>query len=152
MDATYNDIQQWNFKDLVSVFGADPKKSKTYQVKTKQEAEDLFRNEGFCSAPYLQVCYLHRSRTMPSTNQYSLSNCICLKRTLRKRSRGLRKLLLRLMQSNKSTRSQLKQLEDYHNACMTLIMMTPWSTVFVAGNSTLKSIFLTYVLGPIARL
>ena len=55
MDATYNDIQQWNFKDLVSVFGADPKKSMTYQVKTKQEAENLFKDEGFCSAPYLQV-------------------------------------------------------------------------------------------------
>lgn len=55
MDADYNDIQQWKFKDLVSVFGADPMKSKTYQVKTKQEAEDLFRNENFSSAPYLQV-------------------------------------------------------------------------------------------------
>lgn len=55
MDATYNDIQQWKFKDLVSVFGADPKKSKTYQVKTKQEAEDLFKNKDFSSAPFLQV-------------------------------------------------------------------------------------------------
>ena len=55
MDASYNDIQQWKFKDLVSVFGADPKKSKTYQVKTKQEAEDLFKDENFSSAPYLQV-------------------------------------------------------------------------------------------------
>ncbi len=55
MDATYNDIQQWNFKDLVAVFGADPKKSRTYQVRTKQEAENLFKNEDFCSAPYLQV-------------------------------------------------------------------------------------------------
>lgn len=56
MDATYNDIQQWKYKDLVSVFGADPKKSKTYQVKTKQEAEDLFNDKDFSSAPYLQVC------------------------------------------------------------------------------------------------
>ena len=55
MDATYNDIQQWKFKDLVAVFGADPKKSKTYQVKTKQEAENLFTNGDFSSAPYLQV-------------------------------------------------------------------------------------------------
>ena len=55
MDATYNDIQQWNFKDLVAVFGADPKKSKTYQVRTKQEAENLFKDKDFSSAPYLQV-------------------------------------------------------------------------------------------------
>lgn len=55
MDAEYNDVQEWKYKDLVSVFGADPKKSKTYQVKTKQEAENLFNDENFSSAPYLQV-------------------------------------------------------------------------------------------------
>ena len=58
MDASYNDIQEWKYKDLVSVFGADPKKSKTYQVKTKQEAENLFKDENFSSAPYLQVSLL----------------------------------------------------------------------------------------------
>ena len=56
MDANYNDIQEWKYKDLVDVFGADPKHSKTYQVKTKQEAEDLFNDKEFCAAPYLQVC------------------------------------------------------------------------------------------------
>ena len=55
MDAEYNDVQGWKYKDLVSVFGADPKKSKTYQVKTKQEAEHLFNDKNFSSAPYLQV-------------------------------------------------------------------------------------------------
>lgn len=55
MDASYNDIQQWKYKDLVTVFGADPKKSKTFQVKTKQEAEDLFNDKTFSSAPFLQV-------------------------------------------------------------------------------------------------
>ena len=56
MNSSYNDIQEWKYKDLVPVFGADPNKSKTYQVKTKQEAEDLFNDEKFSSAPYLQVC------------------------------------------------------------------------------------------------
>ena len=56
MDAIYNDIQEWKFRDLVSVFGAGPKKAKTYQVKTKQEAENLFQNKEFCSASCLQVC------------------------------------------------------------------------------------------------
>lgn len=55
MDAIYNDVQNWKYKDLVSVFGAEQKNSKTYQVKTKQEAEDLFKDENFASAPYLQV-------------------------------------------------------------------------------------------------
>ena len=55
MDAAYNDVQEWKYKDLVSVFGADPKKSKTYQVKTKQEADNLFKDKNFSSAPYLQV-------------------------------------------------------------------------------------------------
>ena len=55
MDAVYNDIQQWKYKDLIPAFGADPKKSKTYQVKTKQEAHDLFNDENFSSAPYIQV-------------------------------------------------------------------------------------------------
>lgn len=55
MDAAYNDIGQWKFKDLVGVFGADPKRSKTFQVKTKQEAEDLFNDKEFCNAPYFQV-------------------------------------------------------------------------------------------------
>lgn len=55
MDASYNDIQQWKYKDLVGVFGADPHKSKTFQVKTKQEAEDLFSDKSFSAAPFLQV-------------------------------------------------------------------------------------------------
>ena len=55
MDAVYNDVQEWNYKGLVSVFGADSQKSKTYQVKTKQEADNLFKDKHFLSAPYLQV-------------------------------------------------------------------------------------------------
>ncbi|KAL8794024.1 MAG: hypothetical protein Q9195_003430 [Heterodermia aff. obscurata] len=59
MDASYNDIQTWKYKDLVSVFGADPQKSKTYAVKTKQEAEDLFRDPEFAAAKYLQFVELY---------------------------------------------------------------------------------------------
>ena len=55
MDANYNDIQEWKYRDLISVFGGDSRKAKTYQVKTKQEAEDLFQNKEFGSAAYLQV-------------------------------------------------------------------------------------------------
>lgn len=55
MDASYNDIQPWKNKDLLDVFGADPKSSKTFEVRTKQEAEKLFNDEDFSSAPFLQV-------------------------------------------------------------------------------------------------
>lgn len=55
MDATYNDIQPWRFKDLLAVFGADPKGSKTFQVKTKKELDDLFSDEEFSAAKYIQV-------------------------------------------------------------------------------------------------
>lgn len=55
MDAEYNDIQQWKYKDLLAVFGADPQKSKTFQVKTKKEVHDLFNDKKFSSAPYIQV-------------------------------------------------------------------------------------------------
>lgn len=55
MDATYNDIQEWKYGDLVSVFGGSAKKAKTFAVKTKQEAENLFLNEDFAAASCLQV-------------------------------------------------------------------------------------------------
>lgn len=55
MDASYNDIQFWKNKDLLNVFGADRNQSKTFQIRSKQEAEDLFNDKEFCSAPYIQV-------------------------------------------------------------------------------------------------
>lgn len=59
MEASYNDIQQWKYKDLVAVFGADPKRYKTYQVKTKKQADELFNDEGFSAAPYLQFVEIY---------------------------------------------------------------------------------------------
>ena len=86
MDASYNDIQQWRYKDLVGVFGADPKKSKTYQVKTKQEAEDLFKDENFSSAPYLQVGLFEARGSTNAKNDSSWS-FTCPKRTHQRHSK-----------------------------------------------------------------
>ena len=83
MDASYNDIQEWKYKDLVSAFGADPKKSKTYQVKTKQEAENLFKDENFSSAPHLQVSLLLIWVEINSDN-HSLWSCTCPKKMHRR--------------------------------------------------------------------
>ncbi|KAI9822429.1 MAG: Pyruvate decarboxylase 1 [Pycnora praestabilis] len=61
-DATYNDIAEWKFKDLMAVFGADPKKSKTFQVRTKEEVHNLFEDREFSSAPYIQFVELYMAK------------------------------------------------------------------------------------------
>ncbi|KAL8726903.1 MAG: hypothetical protein Q9166_006392 [cf. Caloplaca sp. 2 TL-2023] len=58
MNATYNDISQWDYTSLVPIFGGTTENSKTYQVKTKQEAEDLFNNKEFAAAGKLQFVEL----------------------------------------------------------------------------------------------
>lgn len=47
MHAAYNDIQQWRYKDIPSVFGATLDKCKTYQVRTKDEVKQLFGDQEF---------------------------------------------------------------------------------------------------------
>ena len=59
MDAVYNDVQQWRYKDLLAAFGASPDSYKTYQVRTKQELHDLFENKTFSSAPCIQLVELY---------------------------------------------------------------------------------------------
>lgn len=59
MDAEYNDIQQWHFKDLVKVFGAKEGTYRTYQIKTKEEITKLFADEEFNSANVLQFVELY---------------------------------------------------------------------------------------------
>ena len=55
MEAAYNDIQEWKWKDLVAAFGAKEGKARTYQVKTKGEMEELLNSKDFCAASCLQV-------------------------------------------------------------------------------------------------
>ncbi|KAL8858411.1 MAG: hypothetical protein Q9178_005092 [Gyalolechia marmorata] len=57
-EAAYNDISQWKYTDLIPTFGGTPENSKTYQVKTKQEAEDLFNDKKFAAAGKLQFVEL----------------------------------------------------------------------------------------------
>lgn len=59
MDASYNDISQWKFKDLIPTFGGTPRNSRIYQVKNKQEAEDLFTDKAFAQAEVLQFVELY---------------------------------------------------------------------------------------------
>jgi pyruvate decarboxylase len=57
-DSAYNDIGSWKHTELLSTFGADPEKSKSFQVKSKQDVHELFSNEEFSSAPYIQLVEL----------------------------------------------------------------------------------------------
>ena len=54
MNAEYNDIVKWHFKDLVSVFGASDKQARKYQIKTRDELNSLLTNDEFNSCPTLQ--------------------------------------------------------------------------------------------------
>jgi pyruvate decarboxylase len=59
MDAAYNDIQPWAFKDLVQVFGAKEGQYKTFQIKTKDQVNELLRDTQFNAAEYLQFVELY---------------------------------------------------------------------------------------------
>ncbi|KAL9106946.1 MAG: hypothetical protein Q9227_008069 [Pyrenula ochraceoflavens] len=54
MDATYNDVQNWRYKDLVAAFGADSNKCKTYQVKTREQFNSLLEDVKFSNPQHLQ--------------------------------------------------------------------------------------------------
>lgn len=62
MDAEYNDIQPWHFKELVKVFGAKEGESRTYQIKTKDQVHQLFEDKEFNSADVLQFVELYIPR------------------------------------------------------------------------------------------
>ncbi|KAK4909909.1 hypothetical protein LTR28_000112 [Elasticomyces elasticus] len=60
MDAAYNDIQIWKYKDLVAVFGGvEDKTARTFQVRSKTEVEALFSDKEFSAAPFLQLVELY---------------------------------------------------------------------------------------------
>jgi pyruvate decarboxylase len=58
MDAIYNDITPWKHTQLLDTFGADPKNSKNYQIRTKTDVERLFHDEEFCAAKCIQLVEL----------------------------------------------------------------------------------------------
>ncbi|TVY42973.1 Pyruvate decarboxylase [Lachnellula occidentalis] len=62
VDAEYNDIAAWNFKDIIKVFGAKDGSYKTFQVKTKDQVNKLFADETFNAAEVLQFVELYIPR------------------------------------------------------------------------------------------
>jgi pyruvate decarboxylase len=59
MDADYNDIQPWKFKDLMKVFSAPEGAYRTYQIHTKDEVRALFKDEKFNSADVFQFVEMY---------------------------------------------------------------------------------------------
>ncbi len=62
MDAGYNDIAPWHFKDLVGVFGAEEGNAKTFQIKSKEQVHQLFEDKQFNAAEYIQFVELYISK------------------------------------------------------------------------------------------
>ncbi|SPO01329.1 probable pyruvate decarboxylase [Cephalotrichum gorgonifer] len=54
MEAEYNDIVPWDFKELVTVFGGSDKTARKIQIKTRSELEKLFKEDEFNKAAKLQ--------------------------------------------------------------------------------------------------
>lgn len=59
MDADYNDISAWKFKDLVDVFGGTEKNSAKFQVKSVSELDKLLADKDFIAAKRLQFVELY---------------------------------------------------------------------------------------------
>ncbi len=74
-DAAYNDVQTWKYKDLLSVFGADPQQSKTFQVKTRGELDQLFSDREFAASKYIQVSHSLKSNHSVSRSRVTGREC-----------------------------------------------------------------------------
>ena len=54
MDAAYNDIAPWHFKELVTVFGGSEATARKLQARTRAELERLLVEDEFNAAEKLQ--------------------------------------------------------------------------------------------------
>jgi pyruvate decarboxylase len=55
MEAEYNDIAAWDFKELVTVFGGTDETSRKLQVKTRDELDKLLKEDIFNEARGVQL-------------------------------------------------------------------------------------------------
>jgi pyruvate decarboxylase len=49
MDASYNDVVTWQYRDLGTVFGGSPKTVESYAVHTPAELDALLADENFAT-------------------------------------------------------------------------------------------------------
>ncbi|KAH6693815.1 pyruvate decarboxylase [Plectosphaerella plurivora] len=62
MEAGYNDIVAWKYKDLVTVFGGTDETTKKYQVRTQKELDDLMKDSAFNDNKGVQFVELYMGR------------------------------------------------------------------------------------------
>lgn len=55
MNAAYNDIGQWRYKELLPTLGAVEGTYKTYQIRTMREVQDLLTDPDFAQSSKLRV-------------------------------------------------------------------------------------------------
>jgi pyruvate decarboxylase len=61
MDATYNDIQDWKYTELCNVFGGE-RNTRTYQIRTKAQLEQLFSDQEFAEARLLRFVEIYMEK------------------------------------------------------------------------------------------
>lgn len=82
-DASYNDIQTWDFYNIPKVFGGQDG-YKGYRVKTRDELNQLFADQDFCTSDKLRVSFKSPARDLNWTNAVlSLLSCTCPETTPR---------------------------------------------------------------------
>ncbi|KAJ5901468.1 pyruvate decarboxylase-like protein [Penicillium taxi] len=59
MHESYNDIQEWQYRKLLEVFGAERKSYQTHQIRTKTEFSALLKDPSFNSDRVLRFIELH---------------------------------------------------------------------------------------------
>jgi len=62
MEAGYNDIAPWQFKELPTVFGAKADRVRKFSVKTKDDLEKLLGDADFNSSAGLQFVELYMGK------------------------------------------------------------------------------------------
>ncbi|EFX00900.1 pyruvate decarboxylase [Grosmannia clavigera kw1407] len=62
MDAEYNDVQTWHYKELVTAFGATDEQAAKIQVKSVDELNALLTDEEFIAAKRLQFVEIYLPR------------------------------------------------------------------------------------------
>ena len=61
MEAEYNDIVNWKYKDLIDVFGGKDR-AKTFQARTKDELDKLLSDKSFNAAECLQFVEIYMEK------------------------------------------------------------------------------------------
>lgn len=62
MEAEYNDVVQWRYKDIPAVLGGTEKTTRSYQVRTKDELDSLLKDDSFNTAEGLQFVEMYMEK------------------------------------------------------------------------------------------